>query len=96
MDPGYSNLTRPIKIRLFQLRLDVICASFFVVAAVMLIYLSKSETFIELFNLSPSAIGLTLSKCFTLLGNAQVLVKFSCQAENLLTSLERILEYSQV
>ena len=41
-------------------------------------------------------IGLTLSKAFLLLGEFQYCINVSCRVENLLTSFERILEYSQL
>ena len=79
-----------------QFRLDCIATGFYGCAAIMLIYLSMSEKFIDLFNLTPALVGLTLSKTFLLLGEFQYFIKVSCRVENLLTSLERLLEYSQL
>ena len=45
-----------------QFRLDCIAVVFYGCAATMLIYLSLSEKFNDLFNLTPALIGLTLSK----------------------------------
>ena len=39
---------------------------------------------------------MTLSKAFLLLGEFQYCINVSCRVENLLTSFERILEYSQL
>ena len=58
--------------------------------------MSLSETFVDLFHLTPALIGLALSKAFLLLGEFQYMTRVSCVVENLLTSLERILEYSQL
>lgn len=46
--------------------------------------------------MTPALIGLTLSKAFLLLGEFQYCINVSCRVENLLTSFERILEYSQL
>ena len=58
-----------------QFRLDCIATLFYGCAAVMLIYLSMSPKFIDLFNLTPALIGLTLSKTFLLLGEFQYFIK---------------------
>ena len=79
-----------------QFRLDCIATGLYGCAAIMLIYLSMSEKFNDLFNLTPALVGLTLSKTFLLLGEFQYFIKVSCRVENYLTSLERLLEYSQL
>lgn len=47
--------------------------------------LSESETFINLLNLTPSSIGLSLSQATTMLGAIQWAVRQSSEAENYLT-----------
>ena len=45
-------------------------------------------------NLTPSSIGLSLSQAATMLGSIQWAVRQSSEAENYLTSVERIFEYA--
>ena len=52
------------------------------------------EDVIRLLSLTSATIGLCLSKTWLVLGTTQWLVRKSCECENHLTSLERILEYS--
>ena len=52
------------------------------------------DDIIRLLALTTATIGLSLSKSWLIIGNTQWLIKKSCDCENNLTSLERILEYS--
>ena len=56
---------------------------------VIMVPLSESETFINLLNLTPSSIGLSLSQATTMLGAIQWAVRQSSEAENYLTRLAK-------
>ena len=80
------------------------------VAAIIFIPLSLDERFIQLLNLTPSSIGLALSqvvnesfieckdffKAITMMGSINVAIRKSALAENELTSVERIFEYTKL
>ena len=58
----------------------------------MVIY--DNDDIVKLLALTSATIGLSLSKSWHLMGNMQWLVQMSCDTENNLVSLERLLEYS--
>uniref|UniRef100_A0A8C7QZJ1 Multidrug resistance-associated protein 4 n=1 Tax=Oncorhynchus mykiss TaxID=8022 RepID=A0A8C7QZJ1_ONCMY len=74
--------------RWFALRLDGICAAFVTVTG-KCSYLFQS-------GLEAGAVGLVLSYAVTLLGNFQWTIRQSAEMENMMTSVERVVEYSEL
>uniref|UniRef100_A0A674ELL6 Multidrug resistance-associated protein 4 n=1 Tax=Salmo trutta TaxID=8032 RepID=A0A674ELL6_SALTR len=69
--------------RWFALRLDGICAAFVTVTAFGCLFLRD-------------AVGLVLSYAVTLLGNFQWTIRQSAEMENMMTSVERVVEYTEL
>ena len=74
--------------RWFGLRLDLMVSLLTLTTAVLVISLRH--------QIDPSAAALSISYCITLSGLFQWAVRQSAEAENLITSAERIYEYSQL
>ncbi|XP_021426877.2 multidrug resistance-associated protein 4 isoform X5 [Oncorhynchus mykiss] len=74
--------------RWFALRLDGICAAFVTVTAFGCLFLRD--------GLEAGAVGLVLSYAVTLLGNFQWTIRQSAEMENMMTSVERVVEYSEL
>uniref|UniRef100_A0A8C8GYC2 Multidrug resistance-associated protein 4 n=1 Tax=Oncorhynchus tshawytscha TaxID=74940 RepID=A0A8C8GYC2_ONCTS len=70
--------------RWFALRLDGICAAFVTVTAFGCLFLRDG------------AVGLVLSYAVTLLGNFQWTIRQSAEMENMMTSVERVVEYTEL
>ena len=62
----------------------------------MFVSIYDIESVVKILQLSASTIGLSLSKSWMIIGTTQWLVRKSCECENNLTSLERVLEYSML
>ena len=82
--------------RWLSIRLDTIIAIYITVVSVIMIPLSQDDSFKELLRLTPASIGLSLSQTATMLGSIQWAVRQSSEAENYLTSVERIFEYASL
>ena len=80
--------------RWLSVRLDTIISLYIASVAIMMVPLSQSPELSGLLSLTPSAIGLSLSQAATMLGSIQWAVRQSSEAENYLTSVERIFEYA--
>ena len=80
--------------RWLSVRLDTIISLYIAAVAIMMVPLSQSPELSGLLSLTPSAIGLSLSQAATMLGSIQWAVRQSSEAENYLTSVERIFEYA--
>uniref|UniRef100_A0A8C7TML5 Multidrug resistance-associated protein 4 n=1 Tax=Oncorhynchus mykiss TaxID=8022 RepID=A0A8C7TML5_ONCMY len=74
--------------RWFALRLDGICAAFVTVTAFGCLFLRD--------GLEAGAVGLVLSYAVTLLGNFQWTIRQSAEMENMMTSVERVVEYTEL
>ncbi|CAB1327867.1 unnamed protein product, partial [Coregonus sp. 'balchen'] len=74
--------------RWFALRLDGICSAFVTVTAFGCLFLRD--------GLEAGAVGLVLSYAVTLLGNFQWTVRQSAEVENMMTSVERVVEYTEL
>ncbi|XP_060923036.1 ATP-binding cassette sub-family C member 4-like [Limanda limanda] len=74
--------------RWFALCLDSICAIFITCTAFACIFLRD--------GLEPGAVGLVLTYVVTLTGNFQWTVRQSAEVENMMTSVERVVEYTQL
>ena len=60
----------------------------------MCIYDIESVT--NILGMTAATIGMCLSKSYLLMGTTQWLVQKSCECENNLTSVERVLEYTEM
>uniref|UniRef100_A0A8C9GA40 ATP binding cassette subfamily C member 4 n=1 Tax=Pavo cristatus TaxID=9049 RepID=A0A8C9GA40_PAVCR len=74
--------------RWFAVRLDAICAIFVVVVAFGSLLLAKT--------LNAGQVGLALSYAITLMGTFQWGVRQSAEVENLMISVERVMEYTDL
>ncbi|XP_044865818.1 ATP-binding cassette sub-family C member 4 isoform X4 [Mauremys mutica] len=74
--------------RWFAVRLDAICAIFVIVVAFGSLLLAKT--------LDAGQVGLALSYAITLMGMFQWGVRQSAEAENLMISVERVMEYTEL
>ncbi|XP_036965888.1 multidrug resistance-associated protein 4-like isoform X3 [Acanthopagrus latus] len=74
--------------RWFAVRLDGICSIFVTVTAFGCLYLRD--------GLEPGAVGLALSYAMTLTGMFQWGVRQSAEIENMMTSVERVVEYAEL
>lgn len=74
--------------RWFSLRLDVIANLFVVIAIFSCIFLKDN------LGISPGQVGIMLVYLFQILPRFQWCCRQSCEIENLMTSVERILEYT--
>ncbi|XP_062258726.1 ATP-binding cassette sub-family C member 4-like isoform X1 [Platichthys flesus] len=74
--------------RWLAVRLDGICSIFVTITAFGCIYLRD--------GLEPGAVGLTLSYAITLTGMFQWGVRQSAEIENMMTSVERVVEYAEL
>uniref|UniRef100_A0A673C8C9 Multidrug resistance-associated protein 4 n=1 Tax=Sphaeramia orbicularis TaxID=375764 RepID=A0A673C8C9_9TELE len=74
--------------RWFAVRLDGICSVFVTITAFGCIYLRD--------GLDPGAVGLALSYAVTLTGMFQWGVRQSAEIENMMTSVERVVEYAEL
>ncbi|XP_028291453.1 ATP-binding cassette sub-family C member 4 isoform X2 [Gouania willdenowi] len=74
--------------RWFAVRLDGICTVFVTIIAFGCLYLNN--------ELEPGAVGLALSYAITLTGMFQWGVRQSAEIENMMTSVERVVEYSEL
>ncbi|XP_059695210.1 ATP-binding cassette sub-family C member 4 isoform X3 [Haemorhous mexicanus] len=74
--------------RWFAVRLDAICAIFVVVVAFGSLLLSNT--------LNAGQVGLALSYAITLMGTFQWGVRQSAEVENLMISVERVMEYTEL
>ncbi|XP_033369989.1 multidrug resistance-associated protein 4 isoform X5 [Parus major] len=74
--------------RWFAVRLDAICAIFVIVVAFGSLLLAKT--------LSAGQVGLALSYAITLMGSFQWGVRQSAEVENLMISVERVMEYTEL
>uniref|UniRef100_A0A3Q3G2R2 Multidrug resistance-associated protein 4 n=1 Tax=Labrus bergylta TaxID=56723 RepID=A0A3Q3G2R2_9LABR len=74
--------------RWFAVRLDGICSVFVTITAFGCLYLRD--------GLDPGAVGLALSYAVTLTGMFQWGVRQSAEIENMMTSVERIVEYAEL
>ena len=79
--------------RWLAFRLDTIISIYIFVVSVIMIPISQSDD-LGVINLTPATIGLSLSQAYTMLGSMQWAVRQSSEAENYLTSVERIFEYA--
>ncbi|XP_034741526.1 multidrug resistance-associated protein 4-like isoform X2 [Etheostoma cragini] len=74
--------------RWFAVRLDGICSIFVTITAFGCLYLGA--------GLEPGAVGLALSYSMTLTGMFQWGVRQSAEIENMMTSVERVVEYAEL
>ncbi|XP_054470688.1 ATP-binding cassette sub-family C member 4-like [Anoplopoma fimbria] len=74
--------------RWFAVRLDGICSIFVTITAFGCLYLRE--------GLEPGAVGLALSYAITLTGMFQWGVRQSAEIENMMTSVERVVEYAEL
>uniref|UniRef100_A0A663F6D4 Multidrug resistance-associated protein 4 n=1 Tax=Aquila chrysaetos chrysaetos TaxID=223781 RepID=A0A663F6D4_AQUCH len=74
--------------RWFAVRLDAICAIFVIVVAFGSLLLTKT--------LNAGQVGLALSYAITLMGTFQWGVRQSAEVENLMISVERVMEYTEL
>ncbi|KAM7066573.1 ATP-binding cassette sub-family C member 4 isoform 2-T2 [Acridotheres tristis] len=74
--------------RWFAVRLDAICAIFVIVVAFGSLLLAKT--------LNAGQVGLALSYSITLMGTFQWGVRQSAEVENLMISVERVMEYTEL
>uniref|UniRef100_A0A663MJT2 Multidrug resistance-associated protein 4 n=1 Tax=Athene cunicularia TaxID=194338 RepID=A0A663MJT2_ATHCN len=74
--------------RWFAVRLDAICAIFVIVVAFGSLLLAKT--------LNAGQVGLALSYAITLMGTFQWGVRQSAEVENLMISVERVMEYTEL
>uniref|UniRef100_A0A8C6CPX6 Multidrug resistance-associated protein 4 n=1 Tax=Moschus moschiferus TaxID=68415 RepID=A0A8C6CPX6_MOSMO len=74
--------------RWFAVRLDAICALFVIVVAFGSLILAKT--------LDAGQVGLALSYALTLMGMFQWCVRQSAEAENMMISVERVIEYTDL
>uniref|UniRef100_A0A3B4WDB0 ATP binding cassette subfamily C member 4 (PEL blood group) n=1 Tax=Seriola lalandi dorsalis TaxID=1841481 RepID=A0A3B4WDB0_SERLL len=74
--------------RWFAVRLDGICSIFVTITAFGCLYLRD--------GLEPGAVGLALSYAVTLTGMFQWGVRQSAEIENMMTSVERVVEYAEL
>ncbi|XP_055069172.2 ATP-binding cassette sub-family C member 4 isoform X1 [Misgurnus anguillicaudatus] len=74
--------------RWFAIRLDVMCAVFVTITAFGCLLLKDS--------MEAGAVGLALSYAVTLMGMFQWGVRQSAEVENLMTSVERVVEYTEL
>ncbi|XP_009948351.1 PREDICTED: multidrug resistance-associated protein 4-like, partial [Leptosomus discolor] len=74
--------------RWFAVRLDAICAIFVIVVAFGSLLLAKT--------LDAGQVGLALSYAITLMGTFQWGVRQSAEVENLMISVERVMEYTEL
>ncbi|XP_041663750.1 ATP-binding cassette sub-family C member 4-like [Cheilinus undulatus] len=74
--------------RWFAVRLDGICSVFVTITAFGCLYLRD--------GLDPGAVGLALSYAVTLTGMFQWGVRQSAEVENMMTSVERVVEYAEL
>ncbi|XP_061693359.1 ATP-binding cassette sub-family C member 4-like [Syngnathoides biaculeatus] len=74
--------------RWFALRLDSICSIFITVASFGCIFLRD--------GLDAGEVGLVLTYAVTLVGNFQWTVRQSAELENMMTSVERVVEYTEL
>ncbi|XP_030600304.1 multidrug resistance-associated protein 4-like [Archocentrus centrarchus] len=74
--------------RWFALRLDSICSMFITLTAFGCILLRD--------GLEAGAVGLVLTYAVTLIGNFQWTVRQSAEVENMMTSVERVVEYTEL
>ncbi|XP_042350397.1 ATP-binding cassette sub-family C member 4-like [Plectropomus leopardus] len=74
--------------RWFAVRLDGICSVFVAITAFGCLYLRD--------GLEPGAVGLALSYAVTLTGMFQWGVRQSAEIENMMTSVERVVEYAEL
>ncbi|XP_008297174.1 multidrug resistance-associated protein 4-like [Stegastes partitus] len=74
--------------RWFALRLDSICSLFITITAFGCILLRE--------GLEAGEVGLVLTYAVTLVGNFQWTVRQSAEVENMMTSVERVVEYTQL
>ncbi|KAM4559458.1 ATP-binding cassette sub-family C member 4-like isoform 1-T1 [Odontesthes bonariensis] len=74
--------------RWFAVRLDGICSVFVTITAFGCLYLRE--------GLEPGAVGLALSYAVTLTGMFQWGVRQSAEIENMMTSVERVVEYAEL
>ncbi|XP_069558741.1 ATP-binding cassette sub-family C member 4-like [Brachyistius frenatus] len=74
--------------RWFAVRLDGICSIFVTITAFGCLYLRD--------GLEPGAVGLALSYAVTLTGMFQWGVRQSAEVENMMTSVERVVEYAEL
>uniref|UniRef100_A0A8C0B8P8 ATP binding cassette subfamily C member 4 n=1 Tax=Buteo japonicus TaxID=224669 RepID=A0A8C0B8P8_9AVES len=74
--------------RWFAVRLDAICAIFVIVVAFGSLLLDKT--------LNAGQVGLALSYAITLMGTFQWGVRQSAEVENLMISVERVMEYTEL
>lgn len=79
--------------RWLAFRLDTIISIYIFVVSMIMIPISQSDD-LGVINLTPATIGLSLSQAYTMLGSMQWAVRQSSEAENYLTSVERIFEYA--
>ena len=79
--------------RWLAFRLDTIISIYIFIVSMIMIPISQQDD-ISALNLTPATIGLSLSQAYTMLGSMQWAVRQSSEAENYLTSVERILEYA--
>uniref|UniRef100_G5E701 Multidrug resistance-associated protein 4 n=1 Tax=Loxodonta africana TaxID=9785 RepID=G5E701_LOXAF len=74
--------------RWFAVRLDAICAIFVIIVAFGSLILAKS--------LDAGQVGLSLSYALTLMGMFQWCVRQSAEVENMMISVERVIEYTNL
>ncbi|XP_030210095.1 multidrug resistance-associated protein 4-like isoform X2 [Gadus morhua] len=74
--------------RWFALRLDLLCAVFVIILIYACVLLRD--------NLGAGDVGLALSYAITLMGMFQWGVRQSAEVENLMTSVERVMEYTEL
>ncbi|NWX88406.1 MRP4 protein, partial [Nothoprocta pentlandii] len=74
--------------RWFAVRLDAICAIFVIVVAFGSLLLAKT--------LNAGQVGLTLSYAITIMGTFQWGVRQSAEVENLMISVERVMQYTEL
>ena len=71
-------------------RLDLICSITLSVAALLAVAVSTSSTI----SVQPQLLGLALVYLMSIMGILQWMVRQSCEVENAMTSVERLVEYS--
>ena len=76
------------------LRIDFITSVFFVLLSLIFLIIFDNDAIVKMFSLTAATIGLSLSKSWQVLSTTSHLMLESCESQNNLTSLERILEYS--
>ena len=74
--------------RWLSIRLDAICAVFITCVCLLSVWLAE--------NLDGGLVGLSISYSLSLLGGFQWAVRQSAEVENQMTSVERVMEYTDL